>query len=230
MAIQRYLAQTSGEFSNHLPDIWRAAWMACHFSPYSSGLTNLPKQLPRGSLLILNDRIPPMYSDPGKIYTTLEQIITAQNCNALLLDFQQPDCKPLLDIVKRLIKLPCPVAVSLPYAKNLSCPVFLPPVPLLTPLRDYLSPWSGREIWLEAALSSARITVDTQGSKSESVPCADQPLPFRDDELYCHYKIALHDDTATFHLQRTRQDLDALLNQSAQYGVTTAVGLWQELK
>lgn len=230
MAIQRYLAMTDGEFSNQLPDVWRAAWMACHFSPYRSGLTNLPKYLPPGTLLILNDRISPMYCDPVKIFTTLEQVITTQNCNALLLDFQRTNCSQLPDIVKRLVKLPCPVAVSLPYAKNLSCPVFLPPVPLLTTPRDYLSPWAGREIWLEAALTSERITIDTQGSKSKAVPCTDLPLPFRDDSLLCHYQLQLHSDHCQFHLQRTRQDLDDLLTQAAQYSVTTAVGLWQELK
>lgn len=230
MAIQRYLAMTEEEFSGPVPAGWKAAWMACHFSPYGSGLTNLPGHLPKKSLLILNDRIPPMNSDPEEIFSELKQVITSLNCAAVLLDFQRQDCKQLLDIANRVVKLPCPVAVSLPYAKALSCPVFLPPVPLLTTLGDYLSPWSGREIWLEAALPSAQITLDPHGSKSESVPCIDQSLPFWDEDLYCHYKITLHNDTATFHLQRTRQDLDTLLNQASKYGVTNAVGLWQELK
>lgn len=230
MAIRQYLAMTNGEFIHPISTPWQPAWMACHFSPYGSGLTNLPKQLPPGSLLILNDRIPPMNTNPEDIFNALDQVITANNCHALLLDFQHQNCSELSDIVKHLEKLPCPVAVSYPYAKTSSCPVFLPPVPILSTLADYLHPWTGREIWLEVALSSAQISVDAQGSKSENVAYENQAFPFRNEDLCCHYKISLHKDTAEFHLQRTRQDLDALLNQAEQLGVTTAVGLWQELK
>lgn len=230
MAIRRYLAMTDAEFSNPLPDAWGAAWMACHFSPYSSGLTNLPQKLPKGSLLILNDRIPPMNCDIGKVSSTLEQIIRTQNCAALLLDFQRRDNPQLQEIADALMSLPCPVAVSLPYAKELPCPVFLPPVPLLTPVNDYLSSWAKREIWLEVALPSEQITVDRSGSKTEVVESSNYPLPFRDDSLLCHYQITVQNDCGVFHLQRTRQDLDELLNEAERFGVTTAVGLWQELK
>ena len=230
MAIHRYLAMTDGEFSDNQLSGWRPAWMACHFSPYSSGITNLPTQLPKGSLLILNDRIPPMNCDSGKVLSTLEQIIYTQSCAGLLLDFQQPDSRVLYDIAKELIKLPYPVAVSLPYSKEFSCRVFLPPVPVLTPIADYLSRWNGREIWLEVALSPTEITVDTNGSKSEIVPYLNAPLPFKDQRLCCHYKLTLLDSYGTFHIQRTRQDLEDLMAQAAKHGVTTAVGLWQELK
>ena len=52
MAIAQYLAMTAAEMigSTFLPQ--KAAWMACHFSPYSTGLCNLPSALPPGSLLI----------------------------------------------------------------------------------------------------------------------------------------------------------------------------------
>ena len=230
MAIRRYLAMTDGEFSNPIPDGWNAGWMACHFSPYGSGLTNLPKMLPTGSLLILNDRIPPSHCDIRKIFTVLEQIIHLQGCTALLLDFQRRDCPQLQEIADKLITLPCPVAVSLPYAKKLTCPVFLPPVPLLTPVNDYLSSWAGREIWLEVALTSEQITVDRTGSRAEIVEYASHPLPFRDDSLLCHYQISVQSTCGVFRLQRTRQDLADLINRAKQLGVTTAVGLWQELK
>lgn len=230
MAINRYLAMTDAEFSGSLPASWRAAWMACHFSPYGSGLTNLPKQLPTGSLLILNDRIPPMHCDIGRIFSVLERIIHTQYCSGLLLDFQRIDCPQLKMICERLVDLPCPVAVSLPYARKLSCPVFLPPVPILTTPGDYLSSWVGREIWLEVSLTSTHVTVDTNESKTEIVPKIDQSFPFRDDGLFCHYKLTLQEDCCAFYLQRTGQDLEALLDQAEQFGVTTAVGLWQELK
>lgn len=204
--------------------------MACHFSPYGSGLTNLPPNLPKGSLLILNDRIPPMKCDIEKIIFTLEQILSAQQCSGLLLDFQQPECAQLQAIAQQLITFPSPVAVTLPYAKGLSCPIFLPPVPLRTKLSDYLSPWAGREIWLEAALTSEEISVDAQGSKERAAPPSPSPLPFRNEELFCHYQFQIREDHCSFHIQRTRQDVEELLEQATKYGVTTAVGLWQELK
>ena len=229
MAIRRYLAQTSEEFTRPIPEPWKAAWMACHFSPYDSGLTGLPNFLPMESLLILNDRIPPMNCDTAKVFSTLQQIIHTRKCHGVLLDFQRPGCHQLQEISSRLIKLPCPVAVSPHYATELSCPVFLPPVPLLTTLGDYLSPWTGREFWIEAVLTSVKTTVDKQGSRQETVPYTERPLPFRDENLLCHYRLQIENEHCSFHLQRTRQDLEDLLEQAAQLGVTTAVGLWQEL-
>lgn len=230
MAIRRYLAQTSGEFSSPLPAGWNTAWMACHFSPYGSGITNLPSNLPKGSLLILNDRIPPLSCDTGKIISTVEHILSAQQCSGLLLDFQQPECAQLHTIAHQLVTLSCPVAVTFPYAALLSCPIFLSPVPLLTRLSDYLIPWAGREIWLETALTSEEITIDTKGSKTRTVPPSASPLSFQDEELFCHYQLSVQNDHCKFHLQRTRQDLEELMEQAPKYGVTTAVGLWQELK
>ena len=46
MAIRPFLAMTAAEIrgTETLPP--KTAWMACHFSPYSTGLSNLPKDLP----------------------------------------------------------------------------------------------------------------------------------------------------------------------------------------
>ena len=46
MAITPFLAMTAAEFrkKEDLPD--KIAWMACHFSPYGLGLSNLPQRLP----------------------------------------------------------------------------------------------------------------------------------------------------------------------------------------
>ena len=52
MAIRPFLAMTAAEIqgTETLPP--KTAWMACHFSPYSTGLSNLPKALPPGLSLI----------------------------------------------------------------------------------------------------------------------------------------------------------------------------------
>ena len=224
-----YLAMTAAEFRSveKLPE--RCAWMACHFSPYGTGLTNLPSDLPEGSLLILNDRTPVHGHDPMRIRETLEQLIDQYKCSGLLLDFQRPECKESQLIIQELLRLPCPVCVAVPYGDDLDCPIFLPPVPLhLTP-EEYLKPWSNREIWLDAALDSQIWMITESGSiltppESKEIP----ECPHFDDELLCHYRIDTAPERATLTLQRTYDDLNKLLDEAQKYGVTRAVGLWQE--
>ena len=69
-----YLAMTPAEFnsvSQPPPDF---AYMACHFSPYGTGLGNLPTVLPPESLLILNDRTPIHGHDPQRIFDQLKDV------------------------------------------------------------------------------------------------------------------------------------------------------------
>ena len=130
MAIQTFLAMTGAEIgiSPLLPP--EIAWMACQFSPYGTGLSNLPRQLPPGSLLILDDMTPIRGHDPALICDQLAELTAVLKCSGILLDFQHPDCAETAALAKYLTEaLPCPVAVSEPYAAELDCPVFLPPVP-----------------------------------------------------------------------------------------------------
>lgn len=224
-----YLAMTAAELHSceTLPE--KIAWMACHFSPYGTGLTNLPTQLPENSLLILNDRTPIHSHDPNRIFDQLEQTLQKQKCSGLLLDFQW-HCPQAVPIIKRLQALPCPLAVSEIYAKDVDCPVFLPPVPILTPVSEYLSPWKGREIWLEAALDGTKFTVTKDGSSQVPLHPADRPAcPLEDGALHCHYSIEATRTKAEFTLRRTTADLNMLLAEAEKMGVTQTVGLYQEL-
>lgn len=226
-----YLALTAAEFRRcpALPE--KCAWMACHFSPYGTGLTNLPKALPEGSLLILNDRTPVRGHDPRQILDTLRQAVEEFRCAGVLLDLQRPGCPDTAAIAKTLLALPCPVCVSEMYAQGLECPVFLPPVPLLRTVEEYIAGWKGREIWLEAARNGAVITVTAEGSRVSPLPVdAEIELPHYDGTLFCHYRILPFSDKAVFTLRRTESDLDALLEKAASLGITNTVGLWQELK
>jgi hypothetical protein len=89
MVLPRYLAQTREEFAvcPSLPE--HPAWMACHFSPYGTGLSNLPEALPKGSLLILNDRTPVFGHDPLQVAAQLEESVVRLECSGILLDFSQ---------------------------------------------------------------------------------------------------------------------------------------------
>lgn len=228
MVLPRYLAQTATEMAGN-PKPERLAYLACHFSPGGKGLSNLPPKLPPGAMLILDDSSPMDGHDPDLIVKQLTELIQANRCETLLLDFQRPDVPGQWELAKLLgDSLPCPVGVSEIYARELSCPVFLPPVQPDMPIYEYLRPWQDREIWLEAALDGIRLTIKENGCTAE--PLWDFPEDgLSDERLHCHYAIEIAADSAVFHLWRTKSDLDDLLTEAESKGVAKAIGLWQEL-
>ena len=231
MVIAPFLAMTKAEFRANPNFSSPLAWMACHFSPYGTGVSNLPRQLPKGSLLILNDRTSWWCHDPRLILSQLSQCIETLECQGLLLDFQRADVPEEARLAALLCtELPCPVGVSEAYAGELSCPVFLPPLPLGLSLADYLAPWQDREIWLELALSREEILLTEEGCTVTSLPStSDTGCEHQDTDSHCHYRISVEENQARFTLYRTGDDLDSLLKDAASCGVSTTVGLWQEL-
>lgn len=230
MAIPQYLAMTGAEFrqSDFLPQ--QIGWMACHFSPYSTGLSNLPPALPPDSLLILNDRIPMGgRQDFAFIAQELTQCLEENQCCGLLLDFQRRDIPQNAALADYLVRnLSAQVIVSAMYAKNLSCPVFLPPVPPDKSIDDYLRNWKGREIWLELSLCPEQLVLTQSGVVT---PPGDAALPeagFPDEGLCCHYCVKTAEDTVIFTLWRTPEDNKALLQKAEGLGVVGAVGLFQQ--
>lgn len=227
MPLPLYLAMTAAEISKKSSLPPNLAYMACHFSPYSTGLSNLPTELPPDSMLIVNDRIPVQNHDPVKIREQLEQLIGRFRISGLLLDLQRPNEPQTRNIVKALLELPCPVAVTEQYADGLDCAVFIS-MPAHTPPEQLVKTWQGRSLWLEAATDPLCVTLTEEGAHvSQEAPPAD--YPFRDDTLMCHYKTQVLEDQIRFHLRRDRQDLDDLLNHAPTLGFSCAVGLWQEL-
>lgn len=231
MALQCYLAMTCAEFNAAavLPE--HIAWMACHFSCYGTGLSNLPGTLPEGSMVIVNDRTPVQGHDPGFILEQLIQLYEVRKPSCFLLDFQRPEVKEAAGIARVLAEgLPCPVGVSDLYAGGLDCSVFLPPPALHVPLEAHLAPWKGRRIWLEAAPDAQTITVTAEGSRyaPADIESLDEPV-FEDKALHCRYHTEIAGTAALFHLLREKEDLAALLADAERLGVTQAVGLYQQL-
>ena len=227
-----YLARTAAEFTSETTPSSDVAWMACHFSGYGTGLSNLPKALPSGAMVILNDRIPVNGHNPQRILAQLLELTEKLSPSCILLDFQRPNEPQTARIVDTLANFSsCPLGVSEQYAYSVDCPVFLPsPLPDC-PLADWLSPWKGREIWLDAALDSMCITITEQGCHREQ-QIYSHPVSecFSDPTLHTRYQITLEQDAAVFHLYRTEEDLRELLLEAETLGVTRAVGLYQELK
>lgn len=230
MTLPLYLAMTAAEISTAAELPPKVAYMACHFSPYTSGLSNLPRTLPDSCILILNDRIPLQGHDPNRIASQLMELTDVHRPTAILLDFQRAECGEAHTIAKAILDtLSCPVGISEQFAKDLSCPVFLSPPPLHLSLETYIAPWHGREIWLEAALDCRRFTVTEKSSICDPCPIPTTPLPFSDSKLHCHYQANVSPERILFYLCRTAEDLHRLLQEAQKLGVTKAIGLHQEL-
>ena len=225
------LAMTPAEIqrADQLPP--KIAWMACHFSPCGPGLTNLPTDLPPGSLLVVDDWTPICGHDPDVIGQQLLECFQCLQCSGVLLDLQRPE-NPQTGMLAQFLTeaLPCPTVVSEHYAKDLSCPVFLPPVPPSVSLKTYLSPWQSREIWLDLSRNQEVLVLSENGC--ETLPGDDGDVPlngFCDGQLHCHYQIQMTDPLATFTLWRTQEDLEELCREAEELGVAGFVGLYQEL-
>ena len=230
MAIACYLAMTAAEMRMACQPSAQIAWMACHFSPYGTGLSNLPKALPLGSVLMVNDRTPIHGHDPEWIGKQLRQSVQNLGCRGVLLDFQRPEQKETAALVAYLVEANAfPMAVSQSYAAELDCPIFLPPVPLDMGLETYLMPWQGREIWLELALDGMEITLTETGAVCKPLEWAAQQSGRKEEKLHCHYRAAVTEQQAQFHLWRTKEDLQDLLVEAENLGVAAGVGLYQEL-
>ncbi len=222
-----FLAMTKQETGRFSAD--KTAYMACHFSPYGVGLSNLPEQLPAGSILLLDDSMPPSGHDPGVVEKELKALIGRFDIAAVLMDFQGKIQKESMDMARHLTgALPCPVAVTEDYAKVLGCPVFLSPTPVNMALQDHITPWLQQGVYLEIAPVVTRFTVTEDGCTALPIPYAED-LSLNDERLHCHYNIEVFPDKAVFTLRRTKNDLCALAQEAKQLGVLEAVGLYQEL-
>lgn len=229
MAIAMYLAMTAAEFSTceHLPA--HIAWLACHFSPSGPGLSNMPKSLPAHSLLMVDDSIPFQNHQPDYILQQLQEAISAFDVQAIILDLQRPRDPDVQALVARLQQaLPCPVAAPPEYALEDS-PAFLPPCPLNKPLKEYLSPYQGRQVWLDAAPLPIQITVTAGGCTCQTLPVGQSwDAPHQESTLHCNYSIAPQDDRIIFTLRRDADAFCDWLQEAESLGVTAAIGLYQE--
>lgn len=231
MVLPVYLAMTPSEMlaAAEIPE--KCAWMACQFSPYSEGLTAIPDTLPSHAMLILSDCLPCGGHSPSLVCAQLHDAAQQLGCESVLLDFQR-EPEPESQAMARAVAaaMPCPVAVSEKYAHELSGPVFLSPAPLHTELRDYLAPWNGREIWLEAALCQEEAAVTPHGTLfAPRFPPELLSGGFYDDTLCCHYRTFVTPSEIRFTLFDTAQSLGEKLTLAASLGVTRAVGLYQQL-
>ena len=231
MEIPMYLAMTAAELRDVKTLNGHMAWLSCLFSPYSTGLSNVPKTLPPGSMLMLNDRMPICGHDSELIAKTLCNTAKELDCSGIVLDFQRTGYDALYDVVRAVMdRACCPVGVSDLYASGFDCPVLVPPIALHVLPKDALAPWEGREIWLELSSSGTEICVTEKGSQYTPLLCPSlDGVVHCEPELHCHYTITAKEDRVLFHLGRTKEDQISLLESARELGVSCALGLWQEI-
>ena len=231
MALPCYLAMTAAEIAANSVLPPRMAWMACHFSPSGPGLTNLPSALPAGAILILDDSVPISGHNPKMIVQELKKLLDRFDISSVLLDFQRAGDPVAAAVAQSIVSsLPGPVGVSELYAQDLDCPVFLSPPPPHCLLHEYLAPWQGRDIFLEAALSCETVAITDKGAVFTSDPLEQaRKEGYWDESLHCHYTVETSENQIRFFLYRTRDDLNQLLQEAENFGVSRAIGLYQEL-
>ncbi len=229
MGLSCYLAMTEAEIRANSPLPHYLAFMACHFSPYGAGLVNIPQRLPKGSILIVNDRVPVLHHDPQVVLRQLQEVCRQLSLRGILLDFEIPDCQKEREIVHTLAgALPCPVCVSENYGEELTCPVFVSP-PLHRSLKHTLQKWQGRKIWLEAPLCQQQFLLTQEGCTEKVCHICPDGTYFADENLCCSYTFSLSEREATFTLKRGRGEIDALMKQAEKLNVELCVGLHQQL-
>ena len=104
------------------------------------------------------------------------------------------------------------------------------PCPHHIPLKEYISPWQNRELWLDLAPNEEIITLTEIGAEiSVSSSCHRETNSHADQRLHCHYTIRNMDHGLQFTLWRTPSDLDRLEKEAETLGITTVVGLYREL-
>ena len=231
MVLPLILAMTQSEIGavSKLPH--KIAWMSCHFSSGSEGITGIPEELPEGSILILTDGESSRGHSRDLAAQQLADAVQKLGCNSVLLDFQRPPDPESIAMVHAIVEaLSCPAAVTAAYSEGLSCPIFLAPCPLHMPMADYLLPWRSREIWLEAALGQENITVTKHGTAfAPTYPVHVQGSSFYSEKLHCMYQTNVSSDSITFTLFDTPETLKGKLHTAHALGVCRMVGLYQEL-
>ena len=220
-----FLAQTASEFALTVPEGAKKAWMACHFSSYGTGLSNFPQELPAGSMVILNDRIPVFGHDPGRIAAELTQLVETHSVSHVLLDLQRPGDPAAAGIARAVAgQLPCPVGISPAYAGDLDCAVCLPPLPPHKHPEEWMAPWLTRPLWMELAPVCRAYAIRADGCQWTDIPYTGD-FPLWDDGAKCHYRIETGADHIRFVLKRGLQELELLRNTSQ---IQCFVGLYQE--
>ena len=229
MANRCYLAMTEAEIRRQASLPPRMGYLSCCFSPYGLGLMGVPQHLPPGNVLLLTDRIEPVHHAPVLVARQLHAAAVRLHSAAIVLDLQRPDNIHSNRIAGAVAQgPPCPVVISQDYARDLPVGVLMR-VPVGIALEDAITPWQGREMWLEMGMDRAVLEITEQGcTRREPAPFQPDPSDLEDRDLCCRYRLELRQDRADFCLYETVDTWQEKLRKAETLGIRNAIGLYQE--
>lgn len=228
MKIPLYLAVTSDEISKKVNLPTNTAWMSIRFDQAGDGLFNFPPAPFDKGILILDDYHPYSQHSCEKICHQLKNYMDENNYTGLLLDFQRPRDENLYNLARMLEReLSCKVAMPPNYSNGDSIVFLPPPSPVVSPA-DYLTPWKGREIWLDLTTQAYALCFTADGISERANP--NDVFPFYDKSLCTHYHVKTVAENITFSFRRTREDCMSMLDEAEAYNVRAAFSLYHEME
>jgi hypothetical protein len=206
--------------------------MACHFSPYGLGLSNLPRQLPEGAVILVSDRIPPGGHDAGVVVSQLEELAQQFHPKAIVLDLERTGDDFCAELAAKCDSISgTETVVAAAYAEGLQCSVFLGAAQLWTPAEQWLRPWSGRRIWAECVLQRALVRITEDGAVYRELPWEPpRQEVLADGQQAVVYGVREQADAVEVMLWRGKEQLALWMEKLEKLGVEHFLGLYQQLK
>ena len=231
MDLPLYHAMTAAEFSSVQKLPKNIAWMACHFSAYSTSLSNLPAEIPAGSMIIINDKMPPSGHDKFAIAEQLNRLADRHKVSYFLLDFERKETEETAEMVQHLTSaLNRQVAVTESYAHAGKGPVLISMPPPHISLKQQIGKIQNRELWLELAMETEIATIDSNGCHFSSYCGEEFPeKEFTDSALHTKYRLQICNNHAKYLLKREIAEVADIMKEAKNLGITAFVGLYQQL-
>lgn len=236
MSIPFFLAISAREFPlfSELPP--NIAWMSAHFSSSGSGLSNLPQNLPEGSLLILDDQTPWEGHSTEMVCREVVESLLKSKASGLLLDFERPVTPETALLTTALSQCCREIGVMLgapeSYAAEEDTAIFISPLPCQTP--PELLYQKNRKLWLDVSagaylLHIAALGATGQAADQRSFPDGSYP-EFIDPVLHCSYRSRPNAGGIDILLSHSRESIDTLLTALDEQVVQLAIGLYREFR
>ncbi len=235
MSIPFFLAISAQEFPflSELPS--NIAWMSVHFSSYGSGLSNLPHNLPKGSLLILDDQTPWEGHSTEVVCREIVESLLENQATGLLLDFERP-ATPETNLLTTALSQCCReigvmLGAPLSYATD-DAAIFISPLPCQTPPERLYQ--KNRKVWLDVSPGAYLIHIGAQGATGQaadqrSFPDGIYPV-FTDTELCCSYRSRPNAGGVDILLNHSRESIETMLATLDENAVQLAIGLYREFR
>lgn len=236
MSIPLFLAITAQEFPNLLSQPQKTAWMSVHFSSSGPGLSNLPHEIPQGSLIILDDQTPWSGHSIETVCREMVALLLMTRAYGLLLDFERP-VEPEVVLLSRALcqccrEVGCVMGAPESYAVNPDTAIFISPLPCQVPLERLRIP--GRKLWLDASPTAYQLHISAHSATGRSAEpgyiSAGEPAAFTDQALCCQYRSWLSGDGIDVLLYHTTQTIEEMLEKSNADFIQLAVGLHREFR